>query len=224
MPAVLAIAGHSRSGKTSLIERLVPELRRRGLRVAAVKHTHKDVQADQPGKDSWRFAEAGCEQVALSGRRTLALFRRPEDDPPFEALVHWVGGDCDLVLIEGLHTAPVAKIEVHRRGIAPELRSSPADLLAVVTDEPLEVACPQFSPNDITKLADLIVGSVVSQRGTEAALWVNGSPVPIGNFTQRILAGTLHGLIAELKGVGEVKTLEVRVRTGAEHAAPDDTR
>ncbi len=215
MPPVIAIAGHSQSGKTTLMERLVPELRARGFRVAAVKHTHKDIQIDHAGKDSWRFTAAGSDAVVISGPREVALIRRRDCETSFEEMLHLLGCDYDLVLIEGYHHAPVPRIEVHRREVAAELRCRAEELLAVVTDEPLTVDCPQFSAADVAPLADLLVEESQRQTAAEVLLSVNGAPVEIGSFVKRIITNTLLGLISTLKSVSEIRSLRISLRPGS---------
>lgn len=70
---VFGIAGHSGMGKTTLLERLVPELGARGLVVSLIKHSHKNIDIDRPGKDSYRLREAGCSEVLLLGNDRWAL-------------------------------------------------------------------------------------------------------------------------------------------------------
>jgi molybdopterin-guanine dinucleotide biosynthesis protein B len=223
MPPVVAIAGYSRSGKTSLMERLIGELRERGYRVAAVKHTGKDFEVDHPRKDSWRFGEAGSDAVVVSGPRRLALVRRQTSEASFEEILGLIGDDFDIVLVEGFHRTRMPRIEVHRSDLGRELRSAPEELHAVVTDEPLPVTCPQFAPEETGRLADFISERFLHRQedeleheaGAECKLWVNGSAVPIGPFTQRIIINTLTGLVSTLKGVERVKSLRLSMRIDA---------
>ena len=220
MPPVVAIAGYSRSGKTSLMEHLIGELRERGYRVAAVKHTGKDFDVDHARKDSWRFGEAGSDAVVVSGPRRLALIRRHASEASFEEVLGLIGNDFDIVLVEGFHRTRMHRIEVHRAELGRELRCAPEELQAVVTDEPLPVTCPQFAPEETGKLADFIAERFLGgqedefeyEAGSECKLWVNGSAVPIGPFTQRIIINTLTGLVSTLKGVERVKSLRVSMR------------
>lgn len=155
MPVVLSFVGPSNSGKTTLLTNLIPELKRRGHRVAAAKHSMGDLDLDQPGKDSWRLARAGSDAVVVSGPQRVALVKKVEGDPTLEEVLAVVGDGYDLVLIEGFKRSKVPKIEVHRK-VQGDLVCSPEELLAVVTDEPLEVPVPQFSAEQVEALADLI--------------------------------------------------------------------
>lgn len=109
------IAGHSGMGKTTLLERLVPELASRGLTVSLIKHSHKDIDIDRPGKDSYRLRESGCKEVLLLGNQRWALMHELRDapEPPLDYLLDRMQ-HCDLVLIEGFKHGDFPKMEVWR--------------------------------------------------------------------------------------------------------------
>jgi len=115
---VFGIAGHSGMGKTTLLERLVPELSSRGLRVSLIKHSHKSIEIDRPGKDSYRLREAGCNEVLLLGNERWALMHelRGADEPPLAYLLSRLQA-CDLVLVEGFKHGDFPKLEVWRASL-----------------------------------------------------------------------------------------------------------
>lgn len=171
MPPVIAIVGHSDAGKTTLIEKLLPELSRRGYRVATVKHAHHGFQMDQPGKDSWRHQAAGAAAVILLGPEQMAVMKSHPGGTLEDALSY--AGDCDLVLAEGFKRAAVAKIEVFRSGThpAPICLSDP-NLIALVTDAHLaSLSIPVIGLEDISRLTDLVVARLYDLRsgGEECA-------------------------------------------------------
>jgi molybdopterin-guanine dinucleotide biosynthesis protein B len=112
---VFGIAGHSGMGKTMLLEKLVPELTSRGLSVSLIKHSHKDIDIDRPGKDSHRLREAGCHEVLLLGNNRWALMHelRGAEEPPLSYLLSRLQ-HCDLVLMEGFKGDDFPKLEVWR--------------------------------------------------------------------------------------------------------------
>ena len=112
---VFGIAGWSGMGKTTLLTRLVPVLGSRGRVVSLIKHSHKDIEIDRPGKDSYRLREAGCSEVLLLGRSRWALMHelRGAEEPPLDYLLSRLQ-HCDLVLIEGFKHGDFPKLEVWR--------------------------------------------------------------------------------------------------------------
>lgn len=112
---VFGIAGHSGMGKTTLLEKLVPELTARGMLVSLIKHSHKNIDVDRPGKDSYRLREAGCQEVLLLGNDRWALMHelRGADEPPLSYLLSRLQ-HCDLVLVEGFKGGAFPKLEVWR--------------------------------------------------------------------------------------------------------------
>jgi len=155
MPIVVSVAGRSNSGKTTLLEKLIGELKRRRHRVAAVKHSVHDVDMDQPGKDSWRLAMAGSDAVVLSSRGKISLTKKMDEEASVEQILSLLGDGYDVVLLEGFKGAKIPKIEVHRKEVG-ELVCPPAELMAVVTDEPLDLDIRQFSADQIGLLADFL--------------------------------------------------------------------
>ena len=143
---IIGIAGYSGSGKTTLIEKLIPVLVAEGLRVSLVKHAHHEFDVDQPGKDSYRHRHAGCTEVLVSSSKRWALMRelRGDAEPSLnEQLKHLSA--CDLVIVEGYKSEPIAKIEVHRRvSQTPFLFPDDPHVVAIATDEFVDTTLPQL--------------------------------------------------------------------------------
>ena len=140
---IFGIAGHSGMGKTTLLERLVPEITARGLVVSLIKHSHrKQVDIDRPGKDSFRLREAGCMEVLLLGNDRWALMHelRGGEEPPLDYLLDRLQ-TCDLVLIEGFKNGDFPKLEVWRASLGkPPLWPEWPGIVAVASDAPLPAA------------------------------------------------------------------------------------
>jgi molybdopterin-guanine dinucleotide biosynthesis protein B len=212
MLPIVCIVGHSGSGKTTLIEALLGELRRRGRRVAVFKHTSKAFDMDRSGKDTWRYARAGCESLAIVGPHGSAVLKSGLREGALEEALAVAGIDADIVLVEGLHDSPWPKIEVSRGGDDRGLRCRPEELLALVGEAEPEAGCRRFCPDQTGPIADLIEETLAGQGPGGATLLVNGSPVPLGSFTQRIVSRTILGLISALKGIGRIRTASVWIR------------
>lgn len=136
---IFGIAGHSGMGKTTLLERLVPEISSRGLVVSLIKHSHKNIDIDRPGKDSYRLRESGCKEVLLLGNDRWALMHelRGAVEPTLDYLLDRMQ-HCDLVLIEGFKDGEFPKLEVWRNGFDKStLWPDWPGILAIASDGPV---------------------------------------------------------------------------------------
>ncbi len=151
MHIVISIVGHSGSGKTTLVEKLVRELSGRGMRIATIKHAHHKVELDTPGKDSYRYKEAGAAMSMLLTRDALQLVADALDGREPEQLARRFMSEADMVLAEGFSHAPGAKIEVLRRACDKPPRCALEDgLIAMVTDmDEVYPQLPHFGLEDI---------------------------------------------------------------------------
>lgn len=212
MLPIVSIVGHSKSGKTTLMEKLIGEFKKRGYRVAAIKHACRDFDMDKPGKDTWRYAEAGSDAVSISSPNRLILLKPQDNNDSIDEILRMIGSDCDLVLIEGFHEGHAPKIEVHRRELEKGLRCAPEEIKAIVTDEPVDIDRPQFDWEDISGIADFITKKMIGKRGDDAVLLVNGSPIPLNQFTRQVFVNALVGIASTLKGVGKISSLDIAIR------------
>jgi molybdopterin-guanine dinucleotide biosynthesis protein MobB len=157
LPTV-SIVGKSASGKTVLMEQLIAEFKRRGYKVATLKHNHHGtVEIDHPGKDTWRFARAGADAVLVSSSNKLAFIENLNYDLRLEEIMPIVGPGFDLILAEGFRRSKsTRKIEVHRKGLGNDLLCSPEELSAIVTDGSLDIDVAQLPWGDTVAVADFI--------------------------------------------------------------------
>ena len=133
----IGIVGWSGSGKTTLITQLLPLLREHRLRVSTIKHAHAGFDMDQPGKDSFRHREAGAQEVVVVSGTRWALLRDTTEETKLDDLLLRMA-EVDVILVEGMKMANVAKIEVHRPSLGkPPIWPSQPNILAVACDEPL---------------------------------------------------------------------------------------
>jgi len=157
-PPVLSIVGRSNAGKTTLLEKLIAALVRRGVRVGTIKHSHHQPDMDTPGKDSWRHKEAGASASLLIGPKRMLMVRDVEGDMNPRLLAERYFPGFDLLLVEGYAALPGAKIEVMRSERSTQLRCNPDELLAVVTDmPPIHPELPQFELDDIQGLSEFVL-------------------------------------------------------------------
>lgn len=156
LPPVISVVGKSGVGKTVFLEKLIAELKGRGIRVGTVKHDVHGFEIDQPGKDSWRHAQAGSDTVVIASPRRVALIKRVEEEMPIDQIVQAYLRDVDLVITEGYKSGPNMKIEVSRSERTHQLVSPPEDLIAVVADQSFDLDVPQFGLDDVRGVADVI--------------------------------------------------------------------
>jgi formylmethanofuran dehydrogenase subunit E len=163
IPKVLLIVGYKKVGKTTLIEKLIPELTNRGYRVGTVKHHHSDypVTLDTAGTDTWRHRHAGALGVALATPTDIATFRDNEDSISLDQIVAALG-KTDIVLVEGFHQEPRSKIEVLAGPINDPLCKADRHLLAFVTPGAPTTPVPTFEPSSVKPLADLIEKAILT--------------------------------------------------------------
>lgn len=144
---LFGFVAYSGTGKTTLLEKLIPELRQLGLRVGLIKHAHHDFDIDIPGKDSWRLRKAGASQVMVASSKRWALItEHPEqrDEPHLTELLSQLDPELlDLVLVEGFKHESYAKIELHRSELdRPLLYPDDPRIIAVAHDQPDTLHCP----------------------------------------------------------------------------------
>jgi molybdopterin-guanine dinucleotide biosynthesis protein MobB len=162
---IFAVVGPSGIGKTSLIEQLLAEIKRRGLSAAVIKHCSQGFSLDRPGKDSWRFRAAGADGVALvSPEETAVLQRKAAEAEDIEfASTHF--GRMDIVLVEGIRVGPhIPKLELLRKEVSERLLTPPDELAAVVSDFEIEVSRPVFHFGQTKEIVDFLERGAQTQR------------------------------------------------------------
>ena len=154
---VYSFIAKSGTGKTTLIEKLIPELKSRGLRVAVMKHDAHEFDVDKPGKDSWRMTHAGADvTVIASATHSAVMENRPV---PADELLKSIR-DVDVILTEGYQQGPWKKIGVHRAASGNVLPVISDSYIAVAADGDVDVPAPHIGLDDVKSLADFIVSDM----------------------------------------------------------------
>ncbi|MDO8587328.1 MAG: molybdopterin-guanine dinucleotide biosynthesis protein B [Armatimonadota bacterium] len=166
-PFALAIVGASGTGKTTLIERLVPEMTGHGLKVGTVKHDAHEFEIDRPGKDSYRHKAAGASTAVITCDKKLALVTDLDAPAPIERVIGWFFTDCDIVVVEGYHLSSLPKIWVRRKGI-PDDHIQATSILATLTYD-IDGAESGVASRVVEELADLILQAMVSGSESQVA-------------------------------------------------------
>lgn len=210
MPPVICIVGHSNSGKTTLVEKILPELKSRGYRVATAKHA-QDIDLDHPGTDSWRHVAAGSVEMVLATKDRIVMVKPVTGSPALDEVVRLIGEEYDLVLAEGFKGESAPKIEVQRNQTGP-LLTGLKGLFAVVSDEAIEVTTRRFSWSDIKGLVDLIEEGFIKPNQEHVAVYVNGAPIVLSSFPREIVRNLVVAVASSLKGAGQPENIELKVR------------
>ena len=213
MIPIISIVGKSDSGKTTLIEKLVPELTRRGYRVATVKHDVHGFEVDREGKDSWRHKQAGAHTVVISSPNKVALIRDVEKDLTLDEIrERWIQ-DVDLILSEGYKKDIQPKIEVFRKEKHKKLLCTKKDnLVAIVSNQKFNVGVPCFHLEDMKGLSNFIEKEFIkSKQKKEVSLRVDGKPIPMTPFVREFLTQTVKGMLYSLKGCKTSQRIDIRI-------------
>jgi len=155
MIPIISVVGKSGVGKTTFLEKLIAELKRRGHRVATIKHDVHGFEIDRPGKDSWRLAQAGSDSVVIASPQRLALIKRLNGEMTLSEIAALLT-DVDIILTEGYKRGDAPKIEVSRRERGGELLCTPDELVAIVADQLFDLDVPQFDLDDARGVVGLL--------------------------------------------------------------------
>ena len=162
---IIAFSAWSGTGKTTIIEKLIAEFKRRNFRVAVIKHDAHDFEIDREGKDSWRFAQAGADITVISSKEKTALIeQRSLEFEEAISLIH----DVDLILAEGYNQEELPRIGISRKATGKGFRLPLSEYIAVITDEE-----PAFFTDNQDK------ASVSSASGSP----LSGNPLPVFSLT-----------------------------------------
>ncbi|HID29614.1 MAG TPA: molybdopterin-guanine dinucleotide biosynthesis protein B [Desulfobacterales bacterium] len=158
MPPIVSIVGKSNAGKTTVLERLVSELRGRGYRIGTIKHSVHAFDIDAEGKDSCRHKQAGAHTVVISSPERVAVVKDVEAEESPDSLASQYFQDVDIILTEGYKKQDKPKIEVFRSQMhETPLCKEDNHLVALVSNADLDLGVPRFNPDNVKGLADLVV-------------------------------------------------------------------
>ncbi|MGI5926892.1 MAG: molybdopterin-guanine dinucleotide biosynthesis protein B [Thermacetogeniaceae bacterium] len=152
------MAGYANTGKSSLMKKLIKVFKKKGFRVAALKHAPHGYDLDVEKRDTWQFCQAGADRVVIVGPRSLTMHHLYEQEPSFDEVCEMIQ-DVDLILVEGYKSEQGPKVEVVRKGIdeRPDLGD---ELIAVVSDDHLEGRVPCFSTESVEQLAEFLIDNL----------------------------------------------------------------
>jgi molybdopterin-guanine dinucleotide biosynthesis protein B len=213
MPPVVLFVGTGKVGKTTFIEKLIPELVKRGYRVATIKHTVHKTSFDQPEKDTARHVKAGSTTTAIASPGEFVMIA-PAGDMKLDEMVRHIGDDFDIIIAEGFKHEKGPKIEVHRREKGEALAGTLEDVVAVITDEQLNLSVKQFSLDDFKGVAEFIEEDYIKPHRERVTLFVNNEIVQLGGFSEQMVSNLLTAITTSLKVKEneEIKSIEISLR------------
>ncbi|NRT36483.1 molybdopterin-guanine dinucleotide biosynthesis protein B [Clostridium beijerinckii] len=165
LKVISIVATKSGTGKTTLIEALIPILKEKNYNIGVLKHDAHKFEIDKEGKDSYRFVKAGADKMVISSKEKIAMIEKLKEEKDLEEILELFVG-MDLVIIEGYKNNGYPKIEVHRKEVDQKLLCENESLdrtkfLAVATDEKLNLNIEQLDINDVNKIAEFIEDKVI---------------------------------------------------------------
>ena len=213
MPPVVCVVGRDGSGKTRIIEGIAREMKARGHRVATVARSDEGPAPGSVTKDVERYASGGSDAIVVASPDAVTCVRRVEEEASLDELIWTVGEEYDLILAEGFRESGFPKIEVHRAAVGGGLICRKDELLALASDAPFDGDAPRFGLDDAAGLADLIEAKVLpTVLEEDASVYVDGIHLPIALFVRKMVANTVSGMLRNLKGVKQPRSLRVEVR------------
>ena len=153
MIPLVSFVGYSNSGKTTLLTKIIGELKNRGYRLAVIKHDSHDFNIDHPGKDTWKHRQAGADIVCIASAHKVALIQTLVKPPTLDELIQGIS-NVDLILTEGFKQEEQPQIEVHRQGA--EWIGLNKNRIALVADQQIYTGVPYFKLDDVEKIADFL--------------------------------------------------------------------
>ena len=156
---VILLVGRSGAGKTTFIEKLIPEIRKRGFKVGTIKHDVHGFEMDKQGKDSWRHKKAGSVSTIISSSEKIGMVKDVDHDYTIGELLYFCN-DVDIILTEGYKREKRPKVEIFR----PEVHDTPLckdddNLIALVSDQDQALGVPRFGLEDVSGLAEFLIKS-----------------------------------------------------------------
>lgn len=143
IPVISFISSRSGMGKTTFLEKLIAEMKRRGYRIGVIKHDSHGFEMDHPGKDTWRHTQAGADVVCISSPGKLALIKQTSQDTPLADIIPLIA-EVDFIFVEGFKKHGTVRVEIFRGNAGFEPLNHPEDLFAVVTDADIYPGLPCF--------------------------------------------------------------------------------
>lgn len=216
MPLIISIVGYSNSGKTRLLEKMIPILKAKGYTVGMIKHTGHDFSLDQSGKDTYKFGQAGADGVVLVGSGQIGFWGKMEETGALalDRIEQSFFSDRDIILTEGFKKGDKPKIAVLTKGQEEKLlKDIEGRIVATVGDVPAGSEYPHFAPDDSEGLVQMLEERFLINRNKPSIrVILDGKNIPLNNFVQDIARSGIMGMLSPLKGFKESHTIEIKIQ------------
>lgn len=163
MIPILSIVGKTGCGKTTYLEKLITEMKRRGYKVATIKHDVHGFDIDRPGKDTWRHAQAGADIVCISSPQKMAMIKKVDQELLLTEVAEYVDG-VDIIFTEGYKREGKQRIEVFRQEASITPLCTKEEVVAMATDVKVYEDVPSFSVEDPAEMADFLVAHFIKTK------------------------------------------------------------
>jgi molybdopterin-guanine dinucleotide biosynthesis protein B len=215
MPLIISIVGYSNSGKTRLLEKMIPILKAKGYSVGVIKKTREEFLLDQPGKDTHKFGQAGADGVVLSGSGHIAFFGKMDESEisVLDQIEQSFFSERDIVLTEGFKKENKPKIVVLTKGKEEKLfQEISGSVVATVGQKPARADLPHFKPEDPEGLVRMLEDRFLTDRKkAPIRVILDGKNIPMNHFVQDIITNGIMGMLSPLKGFQDSYKIEVKI-------------
>jgi molybdopterin-guanine dinucleotide biosynthesis protein MobB len=221
MPLIISVVGYSNSGKTALLEKVIPILKSKGYSVGVIKHAGHGFSLDQPAKDSQKISQAGADGLALVGGGRISFLGITDETDPLllDRIEQLFFSEKDIVLTEGFKKSDKPKIVVLSPGQEePLLAEIKGSVVATVGEKPALAEVPHLKPDDPDGLVRLIEDRFLKDRQRPPIrVILDGKNIPMNHFVQEIVRSGILGILSPLKGYQDSRQVEVKISlTGEE--------
>ena len=215
MPLIISIAGYSKSGKTTLLEKIIPILTGKGYSVGVIKHSGHAFSLDQPEKDSQRLERAGADGVVLVGPGQIGFLGKIDESEALalDRIEQSFFPDQDILLTEGFKKGSKPKIAVLTKGKEEQLfQEIEGSIVATVGERPFRADLPHFKPDDPEGLVQLLEERFLKDRRKPSIrVILDGKNIPMNAFVQEIVRSGILGILSPLKGFRDSQRVEVKI-------------
>jgi molybdopterin-guanine dinucleotide biosynthesis protein B len=214
MPFIVSVVGYKKSGKTTLVEQIIPLLKSKGYRFGVLKYTGEGLPEEQEGKgkDTAKFRAAGADMVGLCGEDHFTLFKAGGHPAlPLDRLAAFFFPEADLVLTEGFKKQPFPKIALLSEGQEEKLLAEVKGVvLATVGPRPFRDDLPHFQPGEAGRIVELLEQRFLKElREPRIRVWLDGKRIPMKDFVQSIIIQGIMGMLGTLKGFRPAKRVDI---------------